>query len=266
MLITLYKRNWKAHWKLLAAIQAVIALYFAVITGMYDPADGSALKQLVAMKLPEAFIAALGFSARDNSLLSFLASYLYGFLLLALPLIPIILLSNRLIAALVDRGAMASLLSSAVTRRQVALTQALFLISAVMAMALLTSAIGILMSEASFPGLLDQARFWRLNGGLFMALLAVSAVCFFFSCLLNESRLFLPFGAGLPVMFLILRMLINYDPSLKALKWLTLFSLFVPADFTGESQVAGPLLILGAISLALYAAGILAFDRKDLPL
>ncbi len=69
----------------MVGILAAITLYFAVIIGMYDPADGTALQQLVAMKLPEEFLAAFGFTNMDNSLLGFLSGYLYGFLLLALP-------------------------------------------------------------------------------------------------------------------------------------------------------------------------------------
>lgn len=266
MLTTLYKKDWKAHWKLLAAILGAITLYFAVITGMYDPKDGTVLQQLVALKLPEAFISALGFTALDNSLASFLASYLYGFLLIALPMVPIILIANRLMAALVDRGSMAFLLSGAVSRRQVALTQALFLSSCVLAVALFIAGIGMLLAEMSFPGLLDQRRFLQLNAGLLMALLAISGVSFFFSCLFNETRLFLPLGAGLPVLFLVVQMLVNYDPGLSALRWLTPLTLFVPADLAQGKVDAGALLALGALALALYAGGIVVFDRKDLPL
>ncbi len=266
MITTLYKKDWKAHWKLMVGILAAITLYFAVIIGMYDPADGTALQQLVAMKLPEEFLAAFGFTNMDNSLLGFLSGYLYGFLLLALPLIPIIAIANRLVASLVDRGAMASLLSSAVTRRQVALTQAAFLISTVFTICLFITSIGILLSEVSFPGLLNIQGFLKLNSGLFLTLLATSALCFFFSCLFNESRLSLALGAGLPVMFLVMQMLVNYNPDLGLLKWLSLFSLFVPTDFTGGQPVLIPMLALGAVSLVFYTAGILVFDKKDLPL
>ncbi len=161
---------------------------------------------------------------------------------------------------------MASLLSSAVTRRQVALTQAAFLISTVFTICLFITGIGILLSEVSFPGLLNIQGFLKLNSGLFLTLLATSALCFFFSCLFNESRLSLALGAGLPVMFLVMQMLVNYNPDLGLLKWLSLFSLFVPTDFTGGQPVLIPMLALGAVSLVFYTAGILVFDKKDLPL
>lgn len=266
MITTLYRKDWRSHWKLLVGIMGAITLYFAVIIGMYDPADGSALEQLVAMKLPEEFIKAFGFATMDNSLLGFLSSYLYGFLLLALPLVAIIAIANRLVASLVDRGSMAAILSSAVTRRQVALTQAAFLISAVLALCLYITGIGMLLSELSFKGLLDHAAFLKLNAGLCMALLAVSAVCFFFSCLFTEARLSLAFGAGLPILFLIIQMLVNYNDKLGALRWLSLFSLFVPGDINAGQPVLVPMLVLGLVTAALYAAGILVFDRKDLPL
>ncbi len=266
MLLTLFKKEWKSNWKLLFAIMAVITMYFAVIIGMYDPTDGDILKQLVALKLPEELLAAFGFIGQDNSLLGFLTGYLYGFLLLALPLIPIVVMANRLIAAKVDRGSMSSILSSAVKRRQVTFTQAIFLISVVLVLVLYMAVTGIVLSELNFPGLLDIGRFALLNVGLFIMLLAVSSLCFFFSCLFIESRFSLAFGAGLPILFLIIQMLVNYDSSLKVLRWFSLFSLYVPNDFLSGASVIVPLAVLGVISLVLYSTGVLVFDRKDLPL
>ena len=266
MLTTLYKKDWRTHGKLVLVFLAVILMYLAVIIRMYDPADGDVLRQLTAMKLSPELLSAFGFSSIDNSLAGFLASYLYGFLLLALPLALIVMLANRLVSALVDKGSMASILSSAVTRRQVAFTQAVFLVTLVVLMTAFTTGAGLLLGEISFPGLLDPARFLRLNFGLLMALLAISAVSFFFSCLFSESRLSLAFGAGIPVLFLVAQMLYNYDKNLGFLRYFSLFSLFVPEDFVGGAPVILPVVILGLITLALYGAGILVFDRKDLPL
>lgn len=266
MLNALYKKDWKAHWKLLLVIFGVLAMYLAVIIGMYDPAGGDALEQLVALKMPEELLAAFGFTNQDASLLGFLASYLYGFLMLALPMVTTLIVANRLVAVMVDRGAMASLLSSAVTRRQVVFTQAVFLISLVAAQVLFTTGAGILLCEISFPGQLDQAGFIRLNGGLFMVHLALSGVSFFFSCLFNESRLSLAFCAGIPVMFLVMQMLFNYNEKLSLLRWLSLFSLYNPNDFVSGNPVLVPMLALGGVAAVLYVAGTLVFDRKDLPL
>lgn len=266
MLGTLYKKDWKTHYKLLVIILLVMAMYFTVILGMYDPADGSVLAQLVAMKLPQEVLAAFGFANADNSLVGFLSSYLYGFLLLVLPLVLIVILANKLVAALVDRGSMAAILSSAVTRRQVALTQAAFLISQVLILASFATGLGLALSALRFPGLMDVPAFLRLNLGLLAIHLCLSGLSFFFSCLFSEARLSQAMGAGLPVLFLVVQMLINYDSGLGALKYFTLFSLFTPENLIGASPNYLPLAALAGLALLLYSAGILVFDQKDLPL
>jgi len=67
-------------------------------------------------------------------------------------------------------------------------------------------------------------------------------------------------------MFLVMQMLVNYNPDLKALRWLSFFSLFAPGDFVAGSPVWLPMLALALIATALYAAGVVVFDKKDLPL
>ena len=266
MIPTLYKKDWKAHWKLTAALLALLTMYITVIVGMYDPVNNDILQRLASMKMSEQLLAAFGFTAPPPGLLGFLAGYLYGFLLLTLPLVLLVFLANRLVAALVDRGSMAAILATPHSRRAVAGTQALFLISAAVVVVAFVTALGLAVSEAKFPGLLDKAAFLKLNGGLLVVLLCVSGIAFFASCLFNESRWSLSLGAGLPVFFLLVQMLHNANPKLGWLKHLTLFSLFRPNDFVTGAPVWPQMAALGLLGTALYGAGIAVFDRKDLPL
>lgn len=266
MLTTLYKKDWKANWKLLLAMLAVMTLYMVIIIDMFDPGGSDLLQNLVSLKVSRDLMAAFGMKDVNPTLQGFLAGYLYAFLFLLLPMVPILVIGNRLVANLVDRGSMASILSSPVSRRQVALTQALFHLTLITILAAYPTALGLAYTQARFPGVMDTQAFLKLNGGLLMMLLAIGGVMFFASCLFNESRHALALGAGLPVLMLVLQMIVNYNDKLTLVKWLSLFSLYQPADIAAGKPMAGSMLALGAVSLGLYAGGVFIFNKKDLPL
>jgi len=91
--------------------------------------------------------------------------------------------------------------------------------------------------------------------------------CFFASCLFNESRLSVALGAGVPVLFFLIRMLANMGGKLETLRYITLFTLFQP-DKLLAGEAAGWVFaaVLGLLGTALYVAGILLFHRRDLPI
>ena len=72
-------------------IAAVAILYAGVIVGMYDPALGESLA-LMRDAMPELF-AAFGMADQGTTLLEFMVNYLYGFLLVALPLVLVAVLT-----------------------------------------------------------------------------------------------------------------------------------------------------------------------------
>ena len=77
--LALYKREMKGSIKLLVIFAAVMALYISVIISMYDPELMKTLDGFVEV-MPE-LMAAVGMSAGATSLLGFMISYLYGFIL-----------------------------------------------------------------------------------------------------------------------------------------------------------------------------------------
>ena len=90
--------------------------------------------------------------AGSSSLGGFLINYLYGFLLLLLPLVFSILAANRLVARWVDTGSMAYLLASPNTRARVARTQALVLIAGGTLLTAYCTALAVGCAAAMFPG------------------------------------------------------------------------------------------------------------------
>ncbi len=262
---TLLKRGLASGWKLFVIFAAVLTMYMAVIAGMYDPEDADLLNQLASLKLSPELLSAFGFVLTDMSLAGFLASYYYGMLMLAFPMVLYIMLANRLVASMVEKGSMASILSAPVTRRSVAVTQGFLLILSIGLLVGFVTGIGIAFCEVLFPGSLDIAAFLRVNLGVFLLHTALGGVCFFSSCLFNDSRKSLALGAGLPVLFYIVHMLRSARTDLTVLKYLTPFSVYDPHGLIAGDSMA-PLLFLLLGGLVLYAAGVFVFDRKDLSL
>lgn len=65
----------------------------------------------------------------------------------------------------------------------------------------------VLVSEAMFKGAMDIGAFFRLNFTVMFVNMTVMSICFFFSCLFNDTKWSLGLGAGIHVLFLLCNML-----------------------------------------------------------
>ena len=113
----LFRRSARSLWKTWVVFAAVLSLYVSMITAMFDPKLNATLDEIVTA-MPQ-LMNMVGMQAGSSSLGGFLINYLYGFLLLLLPLVFSILAANRLVARWVDTGSMAYLLASPNTRARV---------------------------------------------------------------------------------------------------------------------------------------------------
>ena len=111
----LFKTAIKQNFIVFLIIVAVLMVYLPIIITMYDPSTQESLNQILDV-MPQALIAAMGFSEIGGSLIDFIASYFYGFLILLLPMIYVIIVCNRSIASLLTRST-AYLLSTPNTRQ-----------------------------------------------------------------------------------------------------------------------------------------------------
>lgn len=259
----LYRRELKGGLRLLAILAAVIALYVAVIVSMYDP-------QMMAMldgftrAMPQ-LMAAVGMRAGATSLLGFMVSYLYGFILLVFPMAFCILRANGLVAKYVDEGSMALLLAAPVKRRTVALTQLAVLITGLMLLMLFTAAVELVCAAISFPGQVSLAELLRLNGALTCLHLFLGGIGFLASCVFSDARCSLGFGAGIPVLMLVIRMLANMGGAAEKAKYFTCFTLFDPLGIVArDSGAALGAFVLLAGAVALDALAVAIFCRRDL--
>ena len=94
--MTLYKREMKGSLKILILFAAVITMYVTIIISMYDPEMMATLDGFYEV-MPE-LMASIGMSAGATSLIGFMISYLYGFILLIFPMVFCILRGNSLVA------------------------------------------------------------------------------------------------------------------------------------------------------------------------
>lgn len=262
----LFKQTLKSDYKIILIFIGVLTMYFSIISNMYDPKNLDLLNQMASLKLSPELLQAMGFTLKNPSLVGFLSSYFYGLLMLAFPMIYYIIIANKLISSQVDKGSMACILSTPNTRKKVVATQALFLLSTITLLVLFVTILGIIVCSINFPDLLDVKAFILLNLGVLLVHFAISSISFFSSCLFNETKNSLLFGAGVPILFLLIQMLSNVSNILENLKYFTIFTLFNPTDIINGNNILLPFISLIAIALAFYSAAIYVFDKKDLPI
>ena len=261
--LTLLKREIKSNYKLLLIFVAILTMYVLSIISMFDPEKTNAFDELIKT-MPE-IMKAFGMVSAGNTFIQFISSYLYGFITLIFPMIFVIILANKLVAGYVDRGSMAYILATPNKRVKLVLTQALFLWISVAVLIIYVTVLIIASSELMHPGKLDIGKLITMNIVLYMLHIAISGICFFASCISNDTKRSFTIGAGLPIVFYLIQMLANMGGKMENLKYFTLFTLFNADDIIAGKSVAFPILILTSFGIMLYGIGIFIFSKRDLP-
>lgn len=265
MNLTLYKKELRASWKLLVLFGAILTMYIVMIVDMFDPEMAEALKQFEQM-MPE-LMSAVGMVGATDTLAGFMVTYLYGFLLLVVPMVYSILRANALVARYVDSGSMAALLAAPVPRGRVVRTQLGALYTGMVLLVGYCTAVQAASAALLFPGALDGAALLRMNAGLLVLQLFLASVSFFFSCLCDDTRGSIALGAGVPTLMYLVQMLANMGGKLEPLRWATVFTLYDPTALAaGEAAGWQGAAVLLAAALVLNLAAGAVFCRKDLPL
>ena len=261
---TLFRTTFRANWVLLLVFTLILMIYVPTAIAMFNPESAEDIEAMLSM-MPEGMIRAMGFVDLGTDLTAYLANYLYGFIMIAFPMIYCILLANRLIARHVESGSMAYLLTTPNTRVRIAGTQALYLAGSLFVMFAVAVAAGVGMSEAMFPGLLDIPRFLTLNWVTYLALLTGAGIGFVSSCAASETRQSLAVGAGVPVLFFVFRMLSLLDEQTEWMKYLSVYSVInTDRVLAGGSYSLIVTLVLVPVVAGLFALGVVVFDRRSL--
>jgi len=261
---TLLKQTIKNNYKVFIVFCGILLMYFSIMISMYDPDTEDAIKAMMNV-LPKEMTNALNFNLLDTTLVGYMGSYLYGFLVIMFPMIYVIIISNRMIAKHVDSGSMAYLLATPNDRKTIAITQMTFLIGSIFALILYTTLMGLGLAEGFFPGVLDKKVYFDLNLGAFALHIAFGGIGFLSSAFFNETKNSLAFGAGIPIFFFLVSTMANVGGKLENLKYGTIISLYNNADVLNQVKGMylnfGILLLIGTIC---YILGVVIFNKKDL--
>lgn len=264
---TLLRATTKSNWVITAIFAAIMLMYLSVMISMFDP---ESMEKLIAMMeaMPRDLMSAMGVTGIGTDLVSFIGNFFYKLIAILFPTIYCIIVANRLVARHVDSGSMAYLLSTPNSRVSIVATQAVYLIASITTLFGFTAASGILISQAMFPGLLDIGGFLLLNLIAMLIFYAISGICFFFSCMFDDSKYALALGSAVPILFFITNMLGNITNSHAWLGRISLFALMNPDRIlAGDSSfIAAGILITLAIAMAFYVSGIILFNKRSLSL
>lgn len=264
MIKALIKRELKSGYKLLLIFMGVLTMYVTMIIAMFDPELGDSLS-MFAESMPELFAAFGMADAGGSTIIAFMANYLYGFLLIAFPVVFIILLSSRLMAKYVDRGSMAYLLASPHKRSNVVFTQITNMVINLVLLVIYVTVLGIAVSELMFKGELDITKFIVLNLCWLCLLLFLGSVCFCSSCIFSETKFSLGVGGGLCVAFILIQMLSQAGEKFEGLKYATPLTMFAPKQIiNGDETAIINCFLLAVFSIIIFAASGVIFTKKDL--
>lgn len=265
MSFPLLKIELKSNYKIILLFLAIITLYAGLITAMYDPELGAGINEL-AKSMPQ-FFTLFGMENPGTTLLDFLNNYLYGFILVLIPFIYIILMCYKLVAKYIDKGSMAYLLNTHYSRIKILFTQFAVLMIGLFILICYSTGLIILVSSLMFEGEMEISKFLLLNVGLFILEIFLSALCFMFACLFNELKFSIGLGAGLGMAFFLLQMLSQTSEDIEFLKYLTPLTLFNPerlVEYEIENFIYLGILMISAVAFLIIAAT--RFKKRDLSL
>jgi len=264
MSIVLLKKTLKRNWVLLAIFFAVLTMYLTIMIYMFDPDDIQAIISMVEL-FPEDLMKAMGF-AGFSDITGYLASWMYGMLMLAFPMVYCIILGNRLVAKMVDNGSMAYLLSTPNSRNKIVITQGFYALASVAVLFAALFGVGVSISEMAHPGLLDIGGFLRLNITTMFVNMFVIMLVFFFSCLFNDIKYSTGFGAGMPILFFLMNLIGGVSEDAETIRNLSIYGLYDPLVVATESTFVWANLFYASGIIVFFAAGVAVFNRKRLPI
>jgi ABC-2 type transport system permease protein len=214
---------------------------------------------------------------------------IYGIATVILPMLYVVSTSNSLVAAQVDNGSMAYVLSTPTNRKQVVITQAAFLFGSLFVMYLFVGSVDLVTKWIGSPSSFNPLRTFLLDFGSLLAMYALAGVAFMASCLFNRAKSAIALGGGFAVWCFLATVLglfgtktfVSLGLGVEAMNifnFMTVLSLFDTdsidtfckyligtADAPSYNWI-WELAILLVIGIGTSAYGVIKFQKKDLPL
>lgn len=255
-----FKQTVKSNFKFLLAFTAVLCLFLVIMCYVFTPEAMDGLHSIAEGTLLSNVLSGNG------SLVGFMSNSFYALMAIIFPMVYSIMVGNRMIAEKVDRGNLCGFLSTPTKRIQITVTSAAYFVLSLLVMWGAASAVGIFAAGYFQPDALDIDIFLTLNAGAFLYHLVISGICFCSSCIFNSSKNSLTLGAGIPLFFFVINMVLKLSDDLDFLRYLTLNTLFDTQGILTGSGYGNDFAIMAVCAAALYTTGILWFNKKDLPL
>lgn len=265
MILPLFKKEIKANYKIFIIFIMIISLYAGIIVAMYDPELGKSL-EMMAESMPELF-AAFSMTNAGSSLIEFVTNYLFGFIMIIIPFVFMLIMISRLICRYIDKGSFAYLLATPRNRSQIILTQLLTVLLGVLLLIVYETVLVIVCGKVMFNELVPIKEFLVLNCGLFGLHCFFSTLVYLTACSFNETKWSMGLGGGLGMIFILIQMLSQVSDKFDFLKYLTPLTLF---DTNGLIELdLQAIMFAGVLYLLVFVFIIIAvniFKKRDLSL
>lgn len=315
----LFKQSFKANWLLWLVMTLGCAAIFIVInivigsrsifsninmTSVTGYVNDEGLSWLQILGLLEN----LGFSLSRIQVMSqidlnaIMNDLIYKIAGVMLPMIYVMVVSNKLVASQVNDGSMAYVLSTPTNRKTVVRTQFIFLLASVTAMYLIITACALgseavanaikLANNPEATNIRLPLRSILYCVGSYISILALGGICFGASCFFNKSSNATVVGGGVCVVSFLAcilglfgnKVFVAVGIGVEAMKVFDFFSMFTLIDTESMSNFSKAIAendfvnytaiydwtwklgIMAAIFLLFSFAGGKYFTKKDLPL
>ncbi|GAB4074463.1 ABC transporter permease subunit [Barrientosiimonas marina] len=269
MNFSLYTQMMKTNLKTVLGFGLGSALYVTLMTSLFPMLDKNMeeIDKLIDI-FPDAFLRAMGLES-FSSYGQFVSAEYYGLFYLLILGVFSVMIAVQLIAGLVDRGSMAYLLSTRVSRVQIAVTQITVLISGLIVIHVLTFGGGFLAAEflIDTESTIAFGEFFQINVVGFLLFFAVGGYSFLISSLFNDEKNAFALAGGLTFLFYGMNMMGKIVTDIDWIRDFTPFSLYEPGNIaSGEADVLVSSATLGSIGIATCVIAVLIFRKRNLPL
>ncbi len=268
MSLSLYKAMFKTHSKALLIYSICVFAYLALVNMAFPMFSDSDELNAIFDSLPDGLLTAFGITGSLSDINDYMAMNFYNSLYLYILMAYTILTAVQLMSKYVDRGSMAYLVSTAVSRSRMCFTQFAILFTGLLAITVAAIVAG-LISAAIFAGdsPFDVGVFLQMNAIVFLIFLVVSSYSFLISSALNDEKQAMGLGFGITVVFYAIDLASKLTAHLDWLSYFTLFSLYQPQEIAqGDYPFVPASLFLIGVSIVMVALSVMLFRRRDLPL
>ncbi len=259
---TLFQASCRSLIKPFVIFFAVLLMYFSVIIWMYNP---DMIKSLTTFNesMP-GMMEFFGMTGDVATLTGFMDTYLYGFLMLLVPLVFIIIAAQRLVVKLVESGAMGGFLASPFLERRLSphrqwsLWHPFFLDCPFHGGG--NRLLGVLLQGATgYPCIPEN------ECRCFCSPFFIGGICFLASCAFDDAQKALAIGGGLPLIEYLIHMVAGMGGKAEDGKYATFFTLYDSGALREGNGMTG-VVILFLVGILLYIGAGAVFCKRDLHL